>query len=102
MHLRYLFEDRMSKAAVFTMTLEADLRAEFLAAAEASHRPAAQVMRELMREFVLRERDRLERHAFLRRKVEMARISSEAGIGRANDVVAIEFAERRKRVADRA
>ena len=41
----------MSKEAVFTMKLEPELRAEFMAEAEASHRPASQILRELMREF---------------------------------------------------
>ena len=31
----------MSKEAVFTMKLEPELRTEFMAAAEASHRPAS-------------------------------------------------------------
>lgn len=64
----------MSKAAVFTMKLEADLRAAFMAAAEASHRPASQVVRELMREFVQRQQDRRDHSAFLHGKVEVARL----------------------------
>lgn len=32
----------MSKEAVFTMKLEAELREEFMAAAQAAHRPASQ------------------------------------------------------------
>ena len=47
----------MSKQAVFTMKLEPELRAEFMAEAEAAHRPASQVLRELMREFVQRQRE---------------------------------------------
>ena len=47
----------MSKQAVFTMKLEPELRAEFMAAAAAAHRPASQVLRELMREFVQRQRE---------------------------------------------
>ena len=43
----------MSKQAVFTMKLEPELRAEFMAEAEAAHRPASQILRELMREFRL-------------------------------------------------
>jgi hypothetical protein len=39
----------MSKEAVFTMKLEPELRDAFMAEAEASHRPASQVVRELMR-----------------------------------------------------
>jgi predicted transcriptional regulator len=48
----------MSKEAVFTMKLEPELRAEFMAEAEAAHRPASQVLRELMREFTDRCRCR--------------------------------------------
>ena len=39
----------MSKEAVFTMKLEPELRAEFMAEAAGEDRPASQVMRELMR-----------------------------------------------------
>ena len=39
----------MSKEAVFTMKLEPELRAAFMAEAEALDRPASQVVRELMR-----------------------------------------------------
>lgn len=89
----------MTKAAVFTMKLEADLRDEFMAAAEASHRPASQVVRELMREFVQRQRDH---DAFLHRKVEAARTSIREGRGRPNEAVEAEFAARRARFVDSA
>jgi predicted transcriptional regulator len=46
----------MGKEAIFTMKLEPELRAEFMAAAQASRRPASQILRELMREFVQRQR----------------------------------------------
>ena len=92
----------MSKDAVFTMKLEPDLRAEFMAAAEASHRPASQVVRELMREFVQREQERQNHSAFLHRKVEAARASSRAGEGRSNTDVEADFVARRARIADRA
>ena len=92
----------MPKAAVFTMKLEPDLRAEFMAAAEASHRPASQVVREMMREFVKRQQDQRDRSAFLRRKVEAARASAEEGLGRSNEAVEAEFAARRARITDRA
>ena len=59
----------MSKEAVFTMKLEPELRAEFMAEAEAVHRPASQVLRELIREFVQRQRESREYDAFLGRKV---------------------------------
>ena len=92
----------MPKAAVFTMKLEPDLRAEFMAAAAASHRPASQVMRELMREFVQRQQDRRDHGSFLHRKVEAARASVDQGLGRPNEAVEAEFAARRARITDTA
>ena len=38
-------------------TVEAELRAEFIAEAEAAHQPASQVVRELMRQFVQTQRE---------------------------------------------
>ena len=46
----------MPKEAVFTMKLEPELRADFMAEAKASHRPASQLLRELMRDFVQRQK----------------------------------------------
>jgi len=90
----------MSKEAVFTMKLEPELRAEFMAAAEATHRPASQVLRELMREFIQRQREAREYDEFLRNKVEAGRASMQAGHGRSNDEVESTFAARRAQVAD--
>ena len=92
----------MPKEAVFTMKLEPELRAEFMAEAEAAHRPASQVLRELMREFVQRQRETREYGEFLRRKVEAGRISMRAGRGRSNEEVEATFAERRASVARQA
>lgn len=89
----------MSKEAVFTMKLEPELRAEFMAEAEATHRPASQVLRELMREFVRRQRETREYDEFLRCKVEAGRTSMQAGHGRSNDEVEVAFAARRAQVA---
>lgn len=83
------------KAAVFTMKLEPDLRAEFMAEAEASHRPASQVVREFMRAFVQQQRAQREHDAFLQRKVEVARASVQEGHGRSNEDVEVTFAARR-------
>ncbi|WP_242405110.1 antitoxin of toxin-antitoxin stability system [Novosphingobium sp. MBES04] len=80
------------KAAVFTMKLEADLRAEFMAEAEASHRSASQVVREFMRAFVQQQRAQREHDAFLQRKVEVARASMRDGLGRSNEEVEAAFA----------
>ena len=80
----------MPKEAVFTMKLEPDLRDAFMAEAEAAHRPASQVVRELMREFVQRQREARAYDEFLRRKVEVARASMRAGRGRPNEDVEAE------------
>lgn len=85
----------MSKAAVFTMKLEPELRDEFMAAAEASHRPASQVVRELMREFVQRQQGH---DAFLHRKVAAARRSIDEDRGRSDKAVEADFAARRARL----
>ena len=92
----------MTKAAVFTMKIEPDLRAEFMAEAEANHRPASQVVRELMRDYVQQQRDQREHSAFLQRKVDVARRSVEAKRGRTNEAVEADFAARRARIADKA
>ncbi|NDZ18368.1 antitoxin of toxin-antitoxin stability system [Variovorax sp. WS11] len=92
----------MSKEAVFTMKLEPELRAEFMAEAEASHRPASQVMRELMRDFIQQQRQQREYDEFLRRKVEDGRVSMRAGRGRSNAEVETTFATRRARVTRQA
>ena len=92
----------MSKEAVFTMKLELELRDAFMAEAEASHRPASQVMRELMRDFIQHQREGREYEEFLGRKVAAARASVEAGRGRSNDEVAARFAKRRASAAAKA
>lgn len=60
----------MPKEAVFTLKLETELRDEFMAEAEAAHRPASQLVRELMRDFVERQRAAREHDAWFRREVE--------------------------------
>ena len=92
----------MPKDAVFTMKLEAELRDEFVAEAEAAHRPASQVVRELMREFVRRQKEARDYDAFLRDKVEVARASVRAGQGLANEDVEADFAARRAQVTRKA
>ncbi|WP_425470768.1 antitoxin of toxin-antitoxin stability system [Trinickia fusca] len=81
------------KEAIFTMKLESDLRDAFMAEAKAAHRPASQVVRDLMRDFVQRQREAREYNDFLRRKVEVARASVRAGRGRSNEEVEAEAAE---------
>ena len=66
----------MPKEAVFTMKLEPDLREAFMSEAQASHRPASQILRELMREFVQKQRQAREYDDFLAQKVQTARLLS--------------------------
>ncbi|MFO1057630.1 MAG: antitoxin of toxin-antitoxin stability system [Dongiaceae bacterium] len=89
----------MPKEAVFTMKLEPELRDEFMSEAAATHRPASQVMRELMREFIERQREARAYDAFIERKVARAREDVRARDGLSNDEVEAEFAARRARAA---
>jgi predicted transcriptional regulator len=88
----------MQKEAVFTLKLEAELRDEFMAEAEAAHQPASQVARELFREYVRRQREAREYDNFLRQKVEAGRASMQAGKGATNEEVEAAFAVRRARI----
>lgn len=92
----------MSKEAVFTMKLEPELRANFMLEAEAAHRPASQILRELMREFVQRQREAREYQEFLRSKVNHARDQIRAGEHASDDEVNTRFALRREKLLDKA
>lgn len=92
----------MTKEAVFSMKLEPHLRDEFMAAAEAVHRPASQVLRELMREFIERQQHAQEYDEFLNRKVQAGRRSMRQGRGNTNSEVEATFAARRKKAASKA
>lgn len=89
----------MAKDAVFTMKLEPDLRAAFMAAAASEDRPASQVMRELMRAYIEKCRQAGAYDAYLQDKVAVARVSVQAGRGRANDDVEAAFSARRNKAA---
>ena len=84
----------MAKEAVFTMKLEPELRDAFMAEAAELDRPASQIVRELMRDFVKAQADRREYGEFVRRKVEVARESIDAGRGRPDEEVRADFARR--------
>lgn len=90
----------MSKEAVFTMKLELDLRDDFMTEAQATHRPASQILRDLMREFVQRQRETREYERYLHHKIELSRASMHAGLGIENDVLEAAFAARRTAVND--
>ena len=90
----------MTKEAVFTMKLEPELHAEFMAAAQAAQRPASQVVRELMRQFIRQQRQAQDYDDYLQRKVEAARVSMTRREGRSNDDGEATFAARRTQLPD--
>lgn len=92
----------MPKEAVFTMKLEPELRDAFMAEAEASHRPASQVVRELMREFIEQRRQEREYEAFLRAKVDTARAQVASGQVASHDEVEGRFEARRAALRTKA
>lgn len=60
----------MAKESVFSMKLEQELREQFMAEAAAIDRPASQLVREFMRDFVHRRRQAREHDAWFRAEVE--------------------------------
>ena len=86
----------MAKDAVFTMKVDPELRDEFMAEAAAADRPASQIVRELMRDFVRRQRDAREYDEYLHEKVSAARKSVKAGLGRSQEEVAADAKTRRR------
>lgn len=89
----------MPKEAVFTMKLESTLREDFVAAAKASDRPASQVLRELMREYIRRQNESRAYDTYLAQKVERGRHNIRAGDVVSNEEVEAQFAARRARLA---
>ncbi len=89
----------MTKQAVFTMKIEPELRDEFMAETRADHRPASQVLRELMREYIERRKKEREYDDYLRRKVELGRASMTSGEGIPDDEVESGFAKHRAEAA---
>ena len=66
----------MAKEAVFTMKLEPELRDAFMADPAELDRPASQIMRELMKDYLRkREEDKSACLEFVRRKVEKSSAS---------------------------
>jgi len=94
----------MSKESVFTMKLESELRDAFMAEAQATHRPASQLVREFMRDFIRRQRDAREHDSWFRGEVEQAlREVDDPAVRRIpHDEVMAELRARITRVAKRA
>jgi len=77
------------------MKLDHKPRDTFMAETTAADRPAAQVLRELMRDYISHRRKAREYDEFLRRKIETARASMRAGIGTPQEEIEAETALRR-------
>lgn len=60
----------MAKEAMFTLKLEPELRDDFMAEAAKADRPASQLIREFMRDFVRQRRQAREHDAWFRGEVE--------------------------------
>jgi len=78
----------MAKDAVFTMKLDAELRDDFMAAAAQADRPASQIVREFMRDFVQQDREYV---AWLQRRVDKARADIAAGRVHSHEEVTAEM-----------
>ena len=83
----------MPKEALFTMKLESELREAFMAEAKAANRPASQIMRELMRRYVARQRKKREYKAYYRSAVEAGLADIKAGRVYSSQEVEAHFAE---------
>lgn len=59
----------MAKETMFTLKLEAELRDAFMNAAAHVDRPASQVVRELMRDFIQKQQDTQAHEAWFRAEV---------------------------------
>ena len=92
----------MPKEAIFTMKLEPELRADFMAEAEASHRPASQILRELMRDYVQRQRETREYGDFLHTKIAEARAQICDGDYAGAEEIETRFARRRAHLLAKA
>jgi predicted transcriptional regulator len=91
----------MSMKAVFTMKLEPELRDTFMAEAAADDRPAAQVLRKLMREYITRRQQARQYDDYLRRKVETARGQHDAAMHVSNEEVEADVTARRAKLRRR-
>jgi len=88
----------MTTKAVFTMKLEPELRDTFMAEAAADDRPAAQVVRELMRGYIKQRRHAREYDVYLHRKVDLARADKAAGHSFSNSDIEAEFSAARDKL----
>lgn len=90
----------MPKQATLEINLDPELHAAFLAAAETAHRPAVEIVAELLRDYVDRQPEEPGYAPFLERKVKIARASMHAARGRPDAEVEADFAALRDRIRD--
>jgi len=81
--------------ATFTFRLDGALKDNFTAAAKASDRTGAQLLRDFMRDFVQRQHESIEYDQWFRRQVQMGIDEANAGHLIPAEEVEAEFAERR-------
>ncbi|MBA4090731.1 MAG: hypothetical protein C0494_09085 [Sphingobium sp.] len=81
--------------ATFTFRVDQELKGRFARAAKAQDRTGAQLLRDFMRDVVLREEQAESHDAWFRRQVDAGRASAQAGYLIAGDEVEAHFAARR-------
>ncbi|BBF72171.1 MULTISPECIES: CopG family ribbon-helix-helix protein [Sphingomonas] len=81
--------------ATFTFRVDQELKGRFARAAKAQDRTGAQLLRDFMRDVVLREEQAESHDAWFRRQVDAGRASAQAGYLIAGDEVETHFAARR-------
>lgn len=91
----------MAKDAVFTVKLDSQLRDAFLAEAQAVDRPASQLVRDFMRQFIERQRQERDHDAWFRAQVQEALGDRGPGFGH-DEVIAEMRARLEARIAEAA
>jgi predicted transcriptional regulator len=90
----------MRKEAILTLQVDVELHDAFMAAAKASHRPASQIIRDMMRDFIAQQEANPDYVAFLQRKVDLARSQIASGDTLSDEEVEREFAEKRTAISN--
>ncbi len=89
----------MSDEAIFTLTLERELRDEFVAAAEASDQSPTQILQDMMQDFILQQKTDPDYLAFMQEKATIARNELATGEGISEEMVEQKFAAMRAAAA---
>jgi predicted transcriptional regulator len=93
----------MPKTAMMTLKLDPELHADFMAEAQAADRPASQLVRDMMRDYVKQQRDARSYEVWFHAQVEEAlREADDPAAERiSNDAVVAKLSERRDRLVGR-